>query len=303
MSKIREISREGRTVITAVIAALAVIFTMIVVPSGKADAAQPTDFQPNYELGGEPTKTSHGTPWGSLTWAGPYNEEFGFDPAISQGNANNTAGWAWCIDPMKKYPSSGNILYSKDNAVKLDIHPEYRDAVIRLAKKWQEAIKNGDKNAAATYVVYMIAFVGVDQQQRNVAALTINGQNPGFENPYHDQNFPAFKGSEQEFTELTGFEIESTQNPGPPEPGPGAGGPRFKKVAEIPAQPSEDFITMVPPSGGQHQSYQRVLPPDQPGLSEEEKQPEKNPSISTNADFADGATQVVAGATVVDTVD
>ena len=52
MSKLRNISREGWMVFTAVLAAIAVIAAMVTVPGSKAGAAEPTDFTPNVEMGG-----------------------------------------------------------------------------------------------------------------------------------------------------------------------------------------------------------------------------------------------------------
>ena len=208
-------------VFTAVLAAIAVIAAMVTVPGSKAEAAEPTDFTPNEEMGGRVNVGTDAQAWGSLTWAGPPKDG-------TQANPNNDVGWAWCIDPLDKYPNNKtSVLYSKDNATKLSIPSEYRDAVIRLALEWQKAIKAGDKAAAGTYVVYMIALVSERPDNRTAAAYTINGQQPKYNNPYDQVNFPTFNGSMKEFTDLTGLEIESAYTPGNK-------GPSFKKVSEIP---------------------------------------------------------------------
>ncbi|MDK8763704.1 VaFE repeat-containing surface-anchored protein, partial [Corynebacterium sp. MSK218] len=280
-------------VFTAVLTAIAVIAAMIAVPWMKAEAVEgdPTSFKPDFELGGAPN-TTNAKEWGSLTWAGP-------NISGVKANPNNNVGWAWCIDPMKHYPvTSVSTLYAKDNATKLDIAPEYRDAVIRLALKWQEALRNGDKSKAATYVVYMTALVGRDPIDRTTAAYTINEQQPRYSNPDGDVNFPAYKGSMEEFTELTGLKIESAENPGTNKTG---AGPKFVKVADIPKQPDNYYITVVLPKGGASRGAQRVIPPDQPGLPDgggdnpgteetpessttEETTPEETPSESSETE-------------------
>ncbi|MDK8836357.1 MULTISPECIES: VaFE repeat-containing surface-anchored protein [unclassified Corynebacterium] len=269
MSKLRNISREGWMVFTAVLAAIAVIAAMVTVPGSKAEAAEPTDFTPNEEMGGRVNVGTDAQAWGSLTWAGPPKDG-------TQANPNNDVGWAWCIDPLDKYPNNKtSVLYSKDNATKLSIPSEYRDAVIRLALEWQKAIEAGDKAAAGTYVVYMTALVSERPDNRTAAAYTINGQNPKYMNPYGLVNFPTFNGSMEEFTDLTGLEIESAYNPGTNENG---GGPSFKKVSEIPEQPEDYFVTVVLPvdkSGNRAPGMQRVMPPDQPGLPDDEGETEE----------------------------
>ncbi|MER0083406.1 VaFE repeat-containing surface-anchored protein [Corynebacterium sp. KPL2848] len=269
MSKLRNISREGWMVFTAVLAAIAVIAAMVTVPGSKAEAAEPTDFTPNEEMGGRVNVGTDAQAWGSLTWAGPPKDG-------TQANPNNDVGWAWCIDPLDKYPNNKtSVLYSKDNATKLSIPSEYRDAVIRLALEWQKAIEAGDKAAAGTYVVYMTALVSERPDNRTAAAYTINGQNPKYMNPYGLVSFPTFNGSMEEFTDLTGLEIESAYNPGTNENG---GGPSFKKVSEIPEQPEDYFVTVVLPvdkSGNRAPGMQRVMPPDQPGLPDDEGETEE----------------------------
>ena len=256
-------------VFTAVLAAIAVIAAMVTVPGSKAEAAEPTDFTPNEEMGGRVNVGTDAQAWGSLTWAGPPKDG-------TQANPNNDVGWAWCIDPLDKYPNNKtSVLYSKDNATKLSIPSEYRDAVIRLALEWQKAIEAGDKAAAGTYVVYMTALVSERPDNRTAAAYTINGQNPKYMNPYGLVNFPTFNGSMEEFTDLTGLEIESAYNPGTNENG---GGPSFKKVSEIPEQTEDYFVTVVLPvdkSGNRAPGMQRVMPPDQPGLPDDEGETEE----------------------------
>ena len=252
-------------VFTAVLAAIAVIAAMVTVPGSKAGAAEPTDFTPNVEMGGRVNVGEDAQAWGSLTWAGPPKDG-------TKANPNNNVGWAWCIDPLDKYPNNKtSVLYSKDNATKLSIPSEYRDAVIRLALEWQKAIKAGDKAAAGTYVVYMIALVSERPDNRTAAAYTINGQQPKYNNPYDQVNFPTFNGSMKEFTDLTGLEIESAYTPGNK-------GPSFKKVSEIPEQPADYFVTVVIPvekNGKRAPGMQRVMPPDQPGLPDDEGETEE----------------------------
>ncbi|MEJ4119486.1 hypothetical protein, partial [Corynebacterium marquesiae] len=276
------------------LAAIAVIAAMVTVPGGKAEAAEPTDFTPNYEIGGRVNDGSQAEAWGSLTWAGPPKDGV-------NANEKNDVGWAWCIDPQKLYPNTKtSTLYSAQNAKRLDIPSEYRDAVIRLALEWQKAIAKGDKAAAGTYVVYMVALISERPVDRTTAAYTINGQQPKYQNPYGLVNYPSFNGSMEEFTELTGLEIESAENSGTNENG---GGPSFKKVSDIPEQPADYYITVVLPvkgNGERDLAAQRVMPPDQPGLPDSGDSDNETPKISTNADFEDGSHEVVAGAKIVD---
>ena len=55
-------------VFTAVLAAIAVIAAMVTVPGGKADAAEPTDYRPNTDLGNRDLIASKGVDdsWGPL---------------------------------------------------------------------------------------------------------------------------------------------------------------------------------------------------------------------------------------------
>ncbi|MHB0835178.1 MAG: VaFE repeat-containing surface-anchored protein [Corynebacterium aurimucosum] len=294
-------------VLTAVFTAIAVIAAMVTVPWTKADAAEPTDFVPDNELGGKIVKGfDYGTPeatWSSLTYAGASE--------YTQGSPKNDVGWAWCIDPSKVYPhTNAKFVYQKSNAEKLAIADKYRDAAINIALKWQETLKQ-EKQAtdpatkrelqkkAGTYVVYLQALVSARPADRTRAVMAITGANPTFENPDGKENYPGFIGSAEEFTELTGLEIVK------PSGGEDQGGPAFKKVAEIQSYPKSYYITVVFPKGAKGSYYresgQRVMPPDQPGLPDDEGE-SKTPSIGTKAEFAEGSTQVVAGAKVEDTV-
>ncbi|MBK4144091.1 VaFE repeat-containing surface-anchored protein, partial [Corynebacterium macginleyi] len=335
-------------ILIAVIAALTVIFSVIPSPSATAQGnvdSKPTDFKPDNSLGGDPSNNYNNKNWGSLLWAGAPPKK-GFN-----GHPDSDVGWAWCIDPHLLNPTTGgNAKYLQANAVKLEIRPEFRDAVINLALKWQQAIREKNPSAAATYVVYMIALTGKTPQQRTTAAYTITGQNPSYQNLDGEVNYKAFKGSLEEFTELTGLELLGAENSGANNlingPMDSLAGPRFKKVAEIASQPESYYITIVPPKSKNGKrdmpQYQRVLPPDQPGLPDiEEDKPEESPTpdqpseeqptkeqpttqpsteptestpttsasekelqpkIRTKAEFVGDAHQVVAGAKIVDEV-
>ncbi|MDK6814807.1 hypothetical protein QP363_12560, partial [Corynebacterium sp. UMB6689] len=266
MSKLRNISREGWMVFTAVLTAIAVVAAMVTVPGMKAEAAEPTDFKPNFTLNGGPENEK--TVTDPLVWAGP--------APTTQGSKNNDVGWGWCLSPTRLDPMNINVDYLQTNAVKADVPAEHYDAVINIAKKWQEKVVAGDLHAAVTYSVYLIAFIGDTQIDRSIAADAILGNDP-------QNHYPSFRGSPEEFQELTGLEIVKAETPS---------GPRFNKVAEIPKQPSGYFLTIVKPAGTRSGAGQTVLPPDQPGLPGDESD---LPKISTNADFANGATEVVAG--------
>ena len=71
----RSMPRRGWTLLTAILATVAVIAALLTVPWGKAGAAdaKPTDFVPNTTLGSEGAKhTRDGgdSKWHGLVWAG-----------------------------------------------------------------------------------------------------------------------------------------------------------------------------------------------------------------------------------------
>ena len=284
-------------VFTAVLAAIAVIAAMVTVPGGNATAeeSQPSDFEVDDNLAGTVVKDfpwdGIESSWGTLTYAGA--SEF------TWGNDQNDAGWAWCIDPSKLYPhTSKGPLYLKSNAQKLELPAEYRDAAINIAMKWQEALrkekaatddaqKRQYQKKAGTYVIYLQALISDRPADRTRAVKTITGENPKFENPDNEVNFPNFDGSIEEFTELTGLKVEKAAG------GDNQGGPSFTKVSEVKSYPDSFYITIVPPEGSTYykNGAQRVMPPDQPGLpdtpdngggSEEPTTSPENPDTEEN---------------------
>lgn len=56
MSISRSMPRKGWTLLTAILATIAVIAALLTVPLNKASAAEPTDFVPNTTLGNEDKK-------------------------------------------------------------------------------------------------------------------------------------------------------------------------------------------------------------------------------------------------------
>lgn len=100
MSGVLGLSRKRWSVLTAVVAAIAVIAAMVTVPGVKAEAAEPTDFTPNSTLGNElkkeekdPQHFAADYSWGLLVWAGePAGPGFN-----NGGNKNNDVGWAWVV--------------------------------------------------------------------------------------------------------------------------------------------------------------------------------------------------------------
>ena len=111
MSISRSMPRRGWTLLTAILATIAVIAALLTVPWGNAGAAEPTDFVPNTKLGDETVKNPLKKPatageeaqyklgvdtsWGLLVWAEqpqiPEGEEFAND----KPNKANNVGWAW----------------------------------------------------------------------------------------------------------------------------------------------------------------------------------------------------------------
>ncbi|MDV2416357.1 adhesin, partial [Corynebacterium tuberculostearicum] len=256
MSKLRNISREGWMVFTAVLAAIAVIAAMVTVPAGKAEAAEPTDFKPNTTLGENTGKAATDTSWGPLVWAGaPIEGQTGKN---YEGHPENNVGWGWCMDPSLTIPMHHKVKYDQADASKLEIPEGYRDAAINVARKLKAATARGDKKAAANYSVYLVALVAPTGTSKAVAAATITGRDPYYasENP-DKKNYPGFTGSAEEFTQLTGYKIVSDFDPAKFEKDPGV---------TIPAQPQDAFITIVIPPNKKSGPAQPVMPVDQPGL-------------------------------------
>ncbi|WP_230308000.1 VaFE repeat-containing surface-anchored protein, partial [Corynebacterium guaraldiae] len=276
-------------VLTAVFTAIAVIAAMVTVPWTKAGAAEPTDFVPNNTLGAESSKGSGDMTWGPLVWAGKPPE------GKKEANKTNDVGWAWCIDYITEDPMNvgGSYHQSTAGAVRFD-DPKYQDAAIGLAIKLRDAAAAGEKSLAANYSVYLAALLATPAG-RMEAVKVIKGQKGNGDANGDTSRFDAFTGSPDDFTALTGLRIVSEN------------GQELDDMFEadpsvkIDKQPADAFITIVGPNGLTEfvKRGQRVFPPDQPGLPGEES---GTPKISTNADFANGASEVVAGAQVNDTV-
>ncbi|MCQ9676679.1 VaFE repeat-containing surface-anchored protein, partial [Corynebacterium sp. BF-R-2] len=303
----RSLPRRGWTLLTAILATIAVIAALLTVPWGNAGAAEPTDFKPDDRFGLKEAKdNSQGTDetWDGLVWAGTPSPK----TTAKNANADNNVGWAWCIEPAYGVPYETDWVYKQGNAKKLNFDdPQYRDAAIILAQKMQSAIANEDYKAASTYRTYLIPFVARDKTSRARAATTITGEDPKYTNKRNEKNFPQYDGKEEEFEKLTGYTFVPYE----------LYGKRLvlKKIpgAKIPQQPSDLFITVVRASnpGGSFddRDSQTVMPVDQPGLPDENGGSGSNPStltpsIGTKAEFAEDSSQprVVNGATVEDTV-
>lgn len=119
-------------------------------------------------------------------------------------------------------------------------------------------------------MVYMDAIIGKTKGDRTKAATTITGENLSYGLEWGMRNFGSFSGSAEEFTELTGFKIVNAE------------GPELEKVHEIPSQPDDYYISVVPPANSSPadgeelteeqkewlNGAQRVLPAEQPGLTD-----------------------------------
>ena len=279
--------------LTAVLAVIAVTLAMVTVTGARAEAAEPTDFEPNYDMGLESVRNSGDDSWGPLVWAGTPPE------GNSTGNAANDVGWGWCIDYTQADPMHKGGSYKKSTAGALSFDdPKYQDAVIGLALKLRDAQENGQKQLAKKYIVYLSAIIS-DPSGREAAINFING-NLGYGDANNVSRFQGFEGSPQEFTELTGLRIVKTTAQNLDD--------LFDvdPSVKVDKQPADAFLTIVGPNGiYKHTSGggQRVLPPDQPGLPDDDGGEDRNPEISTQAEFAGDADQVVAGAKVTDTVE
>ena len=296
----RSLPRKRWTLLTAILATIAVIAALLTVPLNEASAAEPKDFKPNSTLGDSTDKNPLKKPataeedaqyklgvdtsWGLLVWAGepqiPEGKEFKND----KPNKANNVGWAWCTEPSFHTPFETASSYDAAKAEKLNLPKEYRNSAIRLARMMKSAVAGGDKAAAANYYVYLAALTSTNRTSKTQVVGTITGQDPKWNNRFGRKNFPSYTGTYEEFTELTGFRYEG----------------RYIEQQElvrdrsvpIPEQPEDAFITVVR-SGDKN--AQPVMPVDQPGLPD-------LPSIKTEAKFADGSSEVVNGAVVTDTV-
>ncbi|MCG7284331.1 VaFE repeat-containing surface-anchored protein, partial [Corynebacterium sp. CTNIH6] len=294
MSKLRNITREGWMVFTAVLAAIAVVAAMVTVPGAKAEDSNnripmPTandNFADPYYKGGVGSEPE----WGNVVWAGKpvtkaeaekaYREGKKVNPS-AQGNANNDVGWALCIDPGVNAPMNNRYSYTLDNAAKLDVEDRYRDAAISLAIKLKQAYEANDKEASNNYWVYLAVLVG-HMSAAQEAAHAVLGHDLG---DLVGPTYQNFHGSADEFTKLTGFEIVNAE---------GKNGPELREVpdaaAKIEKQPEEYYITIVGPNGNPNglPRGQRVMPIDQPGLpdngggSEEPTTSPENPGGETS---------------------
>ena len=120
----RSLPRKRWTLLTAILATIAVIAALLTVPLNNASAAEPTDFKPNTTLGNEAVKTvknpSHNpsdTAWGVLVWAG---EPSSYNNYVKATNKNDV-GWAWCLEPTVKTPLQTEKAFEKAKATKLVI--------------------------------------------------------------------------------------------------------------------------------------------------------------------------------------
>ena len=243
MSRLRNISREGWMVFTAVLTAIAVIAAMIAVPGARARAAEPTDFVPNKDLGtltNDVNGTGSDSTWGALVWAGAV-EPSDFVGKNYQGSPDSNVGWAWCIDPAAVTPLNQDVAYLHRDAEKLRV-TEHRDAVFNLAVEMQKAVRDDRSQDALNYNVYLAALVGRTASDRTAAAQTITGTNGHYGMPatWGVVHYPGFDGSPEEFTQLTGLKIVSDFDP-----------PKYEldPDVEIPQAAEDSFITVIVPKG------------------------------------------------------
>ncbi|OUJ22077.1 hypothetical protein CBI45_10095, partial [Corynebacterium kefirresidentii] len=282
----RSLPRKRWTLLTAILATIAVIAALLTVPLNKASAAEPTDFMPNTTLGNEDLKTIKGPQgdptdyeWGELVWAGAPSLSTKYTKATDV----NDVGWAWCLEPTVTVPLKTAKSFEKAKATKLVIdNPEHRDAMINLARKLESAAARGDKKSVNNYYVYLLAFLDTQTATKIATIGTIRNDE---EDKYIVSNdtgrrvkfFPAFTGSEEEFTKLTGFKIQGEVDGGMWNP------LKFVKddTVKIPEQPADAYITVVHPGGVPNNRIQSVMPVDQPGLPDENGGSGSNPSTKT----------------------
>jgi len=277
MSGVRDFPRGRWSVLTAVLAVIAVIAAMVTVPGANAqESGGQVDITANDDLGNPSGKINGGDPeWGSLVWAGKPPKEA--RKYRNWANPKNNAGWAWCIDIGKYHPMhrTNGALYDIDQAGKVEIPEERRDAAINVATKMIQAYKQGDKATVATYSVYLSALIGDPSVQERVHEYMTAPTADEQLNDIFAQTMGFYHGSLEEFTQLTGFTVEDS-----------AGWPLVPvSGVDVPKAPEDAYITVVGPDGrltgqgslGATGRFQRLMPPDQPGLPDtEEEQPEES---------------------------
>ncbi len=112
----KRLPQRGWALLTAILAAIAVIAALLAVPAERASAAEPTDFVPNTTLGNESKKEETNKQhfaadykWGMLVWAGkPAGPGF-----KAGGYENNDVGWGWCLEPVAHTPLNTFEKYEK----------------------------------------------------------------------------------------------------------------------------------------------------------------------------------------------
>ena len=168
----RSLPRKRWTLLTAILATVAVIAALLTVPLNNASAAEPKDFKPNTTLGDETQKNPLKKPatpgeeaeynqlgidpsWGYLVWAGAPQIPEGENSENNKPNPKNDVGWGWCAEPGLFTPFETTHSYEKAKAKRLNLSAEYRDPAIRLARMLKSAVAKGEKGKAANYYVYL----------------------------------------------------------------------------------------------------------------------------------------------------
>ena len=281
-------------VFTAVLAAIAVIAAMVHVPGAEAQNGDER-FSVQANKGLPQISTEDSPNWGTMVWTG--------NPDGSEKKMN--VGWAWCIDPVLRQPIDTHMIYDRNNAGKAPIEPEYRDAAINVATKMHNAILQGEKQTVANYSVYLAALIGSNVDNGKYVGGARNDTREHILNPTHSSDGAAgqlwknYKGSAEEFTQLTGFIIKQDPNRS------GAFILEKDPSVTIPKAPEDAYITIVGPEGkltsdhGSLKGNQRVFTPDQPGLpdnpdngggSEQPTTSDENTTEETTSENPEGET-------------
>ncbi|MDU2270215.1 MAG: hypothetical protein E7E09_09995, partial [Winkia neuii] len=292
------IARRRELKVGAVIAAL---FSLLVTLTGLSAVFEPqsalaagnelgetVEFTPNYDFADIPQGSGSYADKGNIIWGG----NGGSDNGVT--NKKSNIGFAWCIDLGLRTPADAkNLIWDKSTAQKLTpaniadttkdtAHGQERyDAAYKMITNMINSWKAGKYDEAKKYNLYAQALLGNPTAQGTAGeVINSNGQASPQAGTYSGV-------TPGEFTDLTGFKAM-------------AGGPSvFDHAIDFKA-PEGSYLTYVPPTLPNGKvavnQAQRMVPPDQPGIKPEPK----NPVIKTKASL-DGD-QVKAGAKVVDTV-
>ncbi|AIG64244.1 hypothetical protein CATYP_06010 [Corynebacterium atypicum] len=242
-------------------------------PRAVAEETGESLFTPNYDAAPIPNGPQVLTNYGYLIWGGNGGQ--------GPGNPQNNMGFGWCIDLGKPSPVDGrghHAAWKKENAHKLDIPADRKDAAINVTYKLLESFKAGNYTKTRHYNLYLQALMATGPGE-NVAARVLSGEIRG----------TGYEGaSNAEFTEMTGFVAQGATI-------------IATEGGDVPEAAEDAYIVVVEPALGDGRVFmgaQRLITFDQRGLKFKDRIPE----IGTQATLTGEGNVVKSGAVVEDVV-